>query len=80
MLTQFIQALPLILSDTQDPKDISETRVIAAMFAVALLFSLPIVFLWFPQHLEVFKGYWSDGLVFEGSLLGANVVKKFTPK
>jgi len=80
MLTQLLQALPLVLSDSQDPKDISLIRVIAAITAVALLVSVPIVFLCLPQYIEVFKGYWSDALVFEGSLLGANVVKKFTPK
>jgi len=79
MIPQLIQALPLILSDSQDPKDISETRVIAALFAVALLVSLPIVFLWLPQYITEFKGYWSDALLFLGSLLGANVIKKFTP-
>lgn len=79
LLTQFYQALPLILSDTQDPKDISLLRIIAVITFIVILVSPLLTYVTMGANgLSLFYEYWKDLLTFLGATVLGKVVQKFS--
>ncbi len=79
LLSQFYQALPLVISDTQDPNDISLIRLIAIASFIVILVSPLITYVTMGANgLSLFYEYWKDLLTFLGAAVLAKVAQKFS--
>ena len=79
-IKQLFQNLPLILSDTDDPKDVSLNRVIVLLFAIATIIGGLIILVWFRQEAQQLVGYWQAWLASFTTMASANVAKKIWGK
>ena len=68
--------LPLTLSNTKDPADISIDRVLVFICLSFLLLSVIIMMVWLPNLLKDMLSYWQSLLAFVGGLLFNNTGKK----
>lgn len=79
-LNQIIDNLPLILSDSTDPKDISINRVMITIEFLLIFLLAPVVlagvFLYNPQMFDKLSGLWTQGLTAFGAHFGLNIFKK----
>ena len=71
------QNLPLILSDTTDPRDVSLNRVVTVAVAVVILLSPPIVWLCFSDWWDKFFEAWKLLLAFLGAQTAGNIFVKY---
>lgn len=75
-LKEILKNSPLVLSDTYDPKDVSQNRL---AFFILFLFviSTPLLLLWLAPHLsEKFVPYWQGSSALLGGQMFANIGKK----
>jgi len=79
-IKQLFQNLPLILSDSTDPQDISLNRVIVLLFALATIIGGLIILIWFRQEAQQLVGYWQAWLASFTTLASANIAKKIFKK
>jgi hypothetical protein len=75
-LKLLFQNSPLILSDTDDPKDISLTRVIIFIFAIATIIGGLVILIWFRSEALQFVGYWQAWLASFTTMVSGNIAKK----
>jgi len=75
-----IDNLPLTLSDTDNPKDVSQNRVIIYLFAMATLIGGFIILTYYRQEALQLVGYWQAWLACFTALVSANVAKKIFKK
>lgn len=80
-LIKILQNLPLILSDSLDPQEVSLNRVlIFCGFWIIVISAILLVFV-FPEKLTQLMGYWQASLASWTTLVTANVAKKiYAPK
>jgi len=79
-LIGILSNLPLILTDTQDVKDVSLNRVIALVLFIVILLSFFFMSYIPVEHIDKFIIMWNSLVVFLGTLTGINLIKKFVPK
>ena len=75
-LYSIFQNLPLILSDTTDPKDISFTRVTCALCIIFLIITASYVLIFVPQYFEKVSPFLTQSLNSVLLLIGGNIVKR----
>lgn len=75
-LKGLITHLPLILSDTQDPRDISLNRVSSVFAMVLALFILYEVMFVIPQHMKDLLQYFVAIMAYLGAQMAGNIYKK----
>lgn len=75
-LKRIIANLPLTLSDSYDPKDVSLNRIIT-LIVVIFVFGSPYVILrFYPEMLEPFLPYWQGATTYLAAQTAGNLIKK----
>ena len=79
-LKQIIQNLPLILSDTQLPQDVSLNRVLIFLgFWIIVISTIILVFI-LPERILSLTGYWQAFVASWTTLVTGNIAKKIYTK
>lgn len=76
-LKQIFINLPLVLSDTRDPADVSLNRVMTAAVAFFVLLAPGVTLLLLPAWFDKITPYWDKLLAFLAAQVAGNMFKKY---
>lgn len=67
--------LPLVLSDSHDPLDISLNRCVTLLSCIFVFSSPLIVMHWYPELVDKFLSYWQGAATYLGAQMVGNIAK-----